>query len=67
MKLHEFTLILTTAPTEAKADKFYGICDDGTLTVRSGVGHVRFHRDAVSLEEALRSALADVRAAGLAV
>jgi len=67
MKTHEFTLILAANPTEAKADKFYGICTDATLAVRAGVGHVRFHRDAESLEEALRSALSDVRAAGLTV
>jgi hypothetical protein len=67
MKTHEFTLILTTNPTEAKADKFYGICNDGTLAVRAGVAHIHFHREAGSLEAALRSAVADVRAAGFTV
>ena len=67
MKTHEFTLILTATPTEAKADKFYGICNDGTLAVRAGVAHISFHREAKSLEEALRSALTDVRAAGFKV
>ncbi len=67
MKTHEFTLILTTSPTEESADKFYGICNDGTLAVRSGIAHISFHRDAISLEEALRSALTDVDAAGFAV
>ena len=62
-----FRLVLKTKPTEAKADKFYGICTDGTLAISAGVGHVRFHRAADSLEEALRSALADVHAAGLTV
>jgi len=67
MKTHEFKLILTANPTEAKADKFYGICNDGTLAISAGVGHIRFHRDADSLEEALRSALTDARAAGFTV
>ena len=67
MKTHEFTLILTANPTEANADKFYGICNDGTLAISAGLAHIRFHRDADSLEEALRSALTNVRAAGFTV
>ena len=67
MKTHEFTLVLTTIPTAAKAEKFHGICQDATLAVNTGVGHVRFHREADSLENALRSALQDVKAAGLRV
>ena len=65
MKIHEFTLILTTDPSDAKADKLYSICTDGTLSTVAGVARIDFHREAESLEEAMRSALADVRAAGL--
>jgi hypothetical protein len=67
MKTHEFTLVLTESPDDAKAEKFYGICQDGTLAVRGSVGHVHFHRTAESLETALSSALADVVAAGMSV
>ncbi len=67
MKTHEFTLILTGTPTEAKAERLYGICNDGTLAISVGVARVHFHREADSLEEALRSALADVQAAKLTV
>ena len=67
LKTHEFTLILTADPSDAQADKLYGICNDGTLSTVSGVAQIDFHRDANSLEEALRSALADVCAAGLRV
>lgn len=67
MKNHEFTLILTAIATEAKAEKLYGICDDATLAVSAGVGHVRFHREASSLEKALQSALRDVKGAGMRV
>jgi len=67
MRTHEFTLILTTDPSEAEADKLYGICNDGTLSTIAGVPRIDFHRDAASLEEALRSALGDVRAAGFTV
>jgi hypothetical protein len=65
MRIHEFKLILARTPTEAKADRFYGVCNDGTLLVTEGVAQVQFHRKAKSLEAALRSALADVRAVGL--
>ena len=67
MKTHEFTLILAGTPSEAKADRLYGICNDGTLAISAGVAQVHFHRAADSLEEALRSALADARAAKLTV
>jgi hypothetical protein len=67
VKTHEFTLVLSVSPTEDDAEKLYGICSDGTLAISAGVGHIRFHRDAASLEEALRSAVNDARAAGLQV
>ena len=64
MKEHEFTLILTTDPDEDEADRLYGIFNDGTLSTIAGVPQIRFHREAPSLEEAIRRALGDVRAAG---
>ena len=67
MKTHEFTLVLNEVPSEASAEKLYGICQDGTLAVRCGIGHIQFHRMARSLEAALQSAMADVRAADLSV
>jgi hypothetical protein len=67
MKTHEFTLVLTGSPSQAKAENLYRICQDGTLAVRGGAGHIHFHRTADSLEAALGSALADVRAAGFSV
>ena len=67
MKEHEFTLILTTDPSEEEADRLYGCCDDGTLSTIAGVPQIYFHRAALSLEEAIRSAIAAVRAAGFDV
>jgi hypothetical protein len=67
MKEHEFTLILTTDPSEEEADKLYGCCNDGTLSTIAGVPQIHFHRAALSLEDALRSAIRDVRAAGFDV
>lgn len=65
MREHEFTLILTADPNDEEADRLYGIFNDGTLSTIAGVAQIRFHREAASLEEAIRSAMADVRAAGL--
>jgi hypothetical protein len=64
MKEHEFILILTTDPSEEEADRLYGVIDDGTLSTIAGVPQIRFHRQARSLEEAIRSALGDVGVAG---
>ena len=64
MKAHQFTLILTADPNEEEADRLYGIFNDGTLATIAGVPQIRFHREAPSLEEALRSAMANVRKAG---
>ena len=67
MKEHEFTLILTDDPNEEASDKLYGIFNDGTLSTIASVPQIRFHREAFSLEEALRSAIADIRSAGFDV
>lgn len=67
MKEHRFTLILRADPSEEEADKLYGIVSDGTLSTIAGVPQIHFHRDAGSLEEAIRSAIADVRSAGFDV
>lgn len=67
MKAHEFTLILTTDPNEEEAHQLYAIFNDGTLATIAGVPQVRFHREAPSLEDAIRSAMANVRKAGFDV
>jgi len=67
MKQHDFTLILTADPNEAEADELYGTFDDGTISTIAGVPQVHFHREAGSLEEAIRSAIGDVRSAGFDV
>jgi hypothetical protein len=64
MKAHEFTLVLTADPSETEADKLYGIIVDGTISTIAGVPQIHFHREAGSLEEAIRSAIGDVRAIG---
>ena len=67
MKVHEFTLILTADPNEEESDRLYSIFNDGTLVTMAGVPQVHFHREAPSLEDAIGSALADVRKAGFEV
>lgn len=49
---------------EAQADALYARCKDGTLITSAGVTYMDFDRDADSLDEAIRSAIADINAAG---
>jgi hypothetical protein len=67
MKEHEFTLILTSDPSDDQADDLYGRCNDGTLSTIAGIPQVHFHREAESLEEGIRSAIGDLQAVGLSV
>lgn len=61
MKQHEFTLVLTTDPDEDEANRMYGKFNDGTISMIAGVPRVHFHREGSSLENAIRSAIGDVR------
>ena len=67
MKVHEFTLILTADPNEEESDRLYSVFNDGTIVTIAGVPQIHFHREAPSLEDAIGSALADVRKAGFDV
>ena len=70
MAKYEFTLILSgpLELTEEIADELFEAgCDDGTPGTRDGVFSIDFHRDASSLEEAIRSAIANVKSAGYEV
>lgn len=67
MKEHEFTLILNRDPGLDDADKLYGVFQDGSIVTCNGISQVDFHREAATLEEAIRSAIADVRSVGFDV
>lgn len=67
MKAHEFTLVLTADPDDQQANSIYGAFRDGTILTTAGVPQIHFHREASSLEEAIRSAIGDVRAIGFDV
>lgn len=64
---YEFTIILKGSPelTEEIADELFAAgCDDGTPGTCAGVFSIDFHREGASLEQAIASAIADVKSAG---
>ena len=70
MKKYDFTLILSGALnlTEDIAEALFEAgCDDGTPGTSEGVFLIDFHREAKSLEEAIQSAIANVKSAGYKV
>ena len=70
MTKYEFTLILKgpLELTEDIADELFEAgCDDGTPGTCEGVFSIDFHREAESLEQAIRSAIGNVKAAGYEV
>lgn len=70
MTKYSFNLILMGSPDliDDLAERVYTAgCDDGSPGMCNGVTLIDFHREAESLEAALRSAIADVNAAGCTV
>jgi len=70
MVKYEFTLILKGSPelTVEIADKLFEAgCDDGSPGTSEGVFSIDFHRTADTLEEAINSAIANVKSAGCEV
>ena len=57
-----FTVLLSTEPSDAQAECLYARCSDTTLGVRSGVPYVAFDRLAMSLADAVDTALHDIEA-----
>ena len=70
MNKYDFSLVVSDSVelTETLADALYSAgCDDATPGTCAGILTLDFHREAASLEEAIRSAIANVRSAGLGV
>jgi hypothetical protein len=70
MANYDFTVVLKDSPelTEELADSLFAAgCDDGTPGMCCGSTVVDFHRQAQTLEAAIRSAVADVSSAGCIV
>ena len=68
-KTYGFSVVLTASALSAEqCEALHGAgCDDGTIVTRNRVTFIAFDRKADSLEQAIRSATANVRAAGLEV
>jgi hypothetical protein len=70
MKTYQFDVVLCGLQeiTDEQADILYEAgCDDGSPASCNGVAWVHFDREASSLEEAIHSALTQVKAAGFNV
>ena len=70
MRKLDFTLVLAgqIELTEDVAEALFEAgCDDGTPGTSGGLFVIDFHREANSLEEAIRSAIANVQSAGYGV
>lgn len=66
----DFTVYLKNLPEfdDQQADRLYEAgCSDGVLASGNGVSHISFAREATSLQEAIRSAIANIRSVGLDV
>lgn len=69
MKAHEFTVILASPEeSEDDANRLYEAgCSDGSISTSGGVTRIDFRRESDQLEDAIRSAIANVQAAGFHV
>jgi hypothetical protein len=69
MQSHDFSLILSVGEvSDDQCNALYEAgCDDGTISTSGQVTRIEFSRDATTLEEAIRSAIGNVNAAGLQV
>jgi hypothetical protein len=70
MKTYEFDVFLKDVAevTDDQADSLFAAgCDDGTPACCNGMSWIHFDREASSLEDAIRLAIAQVRAAGFTV
>jgi hypothetical protein len=70
MKTYQFDVVSKDVSniTDEQADTLFAAgCDDGTPACCDGVAWVHFDREAPSLEEAIHTAVGQVKAAGLLV
>jgi hypothetical protein len=70
MRTFQFSIVLespTTLTAEVADQLFAAGCDDATPSSSGGIVSVDFSREATDLESAIRSAIANVSAAGYVV
>jgi hypothetical protein len=64
MKLHSLTVLVDPLDDDA-VEALYARCDDASAGQSCGSAYVGFDREAASLEDAIQSALADLKAVGI--
>ena len=64
MKTYEFTVIVP-AMDDPTADAVYGLCPDSSVGATHGVSYVAFDREADTLEQAIQSAVSQLRHLGV--
>lgn len=65
MNTFDFTITIDQLVEDVDTvDAFYARCDDVSMFNAEGVTRVTFHRDAVTLDDAVRSAINDVQSFG---
>ena len=70
MMKYDFTVVLKDAPelTVELADRLFAAgCEDGSPGMCAGITSIDFHRSAPTLEDAIRSAVANIASAGCVV
>ena len=68
MNTFDFTITIDQLVEDLDAiDAFYGRCDDVSMFNSAGVTKITFHRDAESLDDAIRAAVSDVQTQGYKV
>ena len=64
---HSFTLRIAGAGADAEsAERIYAVITDATLSVSNGETHLDFDREAPSRQQAIATAMDDIRALGYA-
>lgn len=67
MKIYDFDLTLHCPASLDQVERLFPACDDASFGASNGVGYANFHREADSLEAAIRSAIADLVSVGLRI
>lgn len=67
MKIYDFELTLHCPASLDQVELLFPACDDASFGSTDGVAYANFHREAESLEAAIRSAIDDVISVGLKI
>ncbi len=67
MKIYDFELTLHCPASLDQVERLFPACDDASFGATGGAGYAVFHREAESLEAAIKSAIDDVMSVGLKI